>query len=76
MDPATLDIRPGPAQLCVGECRPELRARSSQLYSFVVTITLTPHCSLTSRNIKITIRPTELCKYDPKYTSFPVKSHL
>uniref|UniRef100_A0A3B3QIQ7 Plexin A2 n=1 Tax=Paramormyrops kingsleyae TaxID=1676925 RepID=A0A3B3QIQ7_9TELE len=29
---------PGPVQLCVGECRPELRARSSQLYSFV-----TPH---------------------------------
>lgn len=28
---------PGPVKLCVGECRPELRAQSSQLYSFVVT---------------------------------------
>lgn len=69
MDPATLDIRPGPAQLCVGECRPELMARSSQLYSFVVMITLTARCSLTSHNIKSTtksllcMRPTELRKY-------------
>lgn len=31
---------PGPVMLCVGECRPELRAQSSQLYSFVVTLTL------------------------------------
>uniref|UniRef100_A0A8C6T8X5 Plexin A2 n=1 Tax=Neogobius melanostomus TaxID=47308 RepID=A0A8C6T8X5_9GOBI len=36
MDPAPLDSRAGPVQLCVGDCRPELRARSSQLYSFVV----------------------------------------
>uniref|UniRef100_A0A8C6WL71 Plexin A2 n=1 Tax=Neogobius melanostomus TaxID=47308 RepID=A0A8C6WL71_9GOBI len=35
MDPAPLDSRAGPVQLCVGDCRPELRARSSQLYSFV-----------------------------------------
>ena len=28
---------PGPVKLCVGECRPELRAQSSHLYSFVVT---------------------------------------
>lgn len=28
---------PGPVKLCVGECRPELRAQSSQLYSFVVS---------------------------------------
>lgn len=27
---------PGPVKLCVGECRPELRALSSKLYSFVV----------------------------------------
>ncbi|KAM7405182.1 hypothetical protein PAMP_012463 [Pampus punctatissimus] len=40
MDAAPADSRPGPVQLCVGECRPELRARSSQLYSFVTpTIT-------------------------------------
>lgn len=82
MDPATLDIRPGPAQLCVGECRPELKARSSQLYSFVVTITLTPRCPLTSHNIKITIKsplctgPTGLRESDPKCTCFPVKSNL
>lgn len=31
---------PGPVKLCVGECRPELRAQSSQLYSFVVILTL------------------------------------
>lgn len=31
---------PGPVKLCVGECRPELRAQSSQLYSFVVIPTL------------------------------------
>lgn len=36
MDATPADSRPGPVQLCVGECRPELRARSSQLYSFVV----------------------------------------
>lgn len=36
MDPAAADSRPGPVQLCVSECRPELKARSSQLYSFVV----------------------------------------
>lgn len=29
---------PGPVKLCVGECRPELRAQSSQLYSFVVIL--------------------------------------
>lgn len=31
---------PGPVKLCVGECRPELRAQSSQLYSFVVSLKL------------------------------------
>lgn len=42
MDVAHADSRPGPVQLCVGECKPELRARSSQLYSFVVRLQL--HC--------------------------------
>lgn len=60
MDPAPLDIRPGPVQLCVGECRPELRARSLQLYSFVVTTTLTPRCPVTPHNIKIV---TEALRY-------------
>lgn len=36
MDAAPADSKPGPVQLCVGECRPELRTRSIQLYSFVV----------------------------------------
>lgn len=38
MDMAHADSMPGPVQLCVGECKPELRARSSQLYSFVVWV--------------------------------------
>lgn len=49
MDPAPADSRPGPVQLCVGECRPELRARSAQLYSFVVMTTFTPHRSVSSQ---------------------------
>lgn len=36
MDAAPPDSKPGPVHLCVGECRPELQTRSSQLYSFVV----------------------------------------
>lgn len=32
---------PGPVKLCVDECRPELRAQSSQLYSFLVIL---KHC--------------------------------
>lgn len=38
MDAAPQDTKPGPVQLCVGECKPELQARSSQLYSFVVRL--------------------------------------
>ncbi|MBN3297416.1 PLXA2 protein, partial [Amia calva] len=30
------ETQPGPVQLCIGECRPELKTRSSQLYSFVM----------------------------------------
>lgn len=44
MDVAPADSRPGPVQLCVGECRPELRARSSQLYSFVVWLPVDTCC--------------------------------
>lgn len=43
MDAAPEDTRAGPVQLCVGECKPELQARSSQLYSFVVRIQI-PAC--------------------------------
>uniref|UniRef100_A0A7N6BDZ6 Plexin-A2 n=1 Tax=Anabas testudineus TaxID=64144 RepID=A0A7N6BDZ6_ANATE len=43
---------PGPVKLCVGECRPELRAQSSQLYSFVA---LTPGRGPESGGTKVTI---------------------
>lgn len=36
MDATPKDSKPGPVHLCVGECKPELQTRSSQLYSFVV----------------------------------------
>ncbi|XP_034393624.1 plexin-A2 [Cyclopterus lumpus] len=57
MDAAPADSRPGPIQLCVGECRPELRARSSQLYSFVTpTVTgLSPSRGPESGGTKVTI---------------------
>lgn len=51
MDAAPADSRPGPVQLCVGECRPELKARSSQLYSFVVWLQLHHTASVSSCNI-------------------------
>nr|XP_061781700.1 plexin-A2-like [Nerophis lumbriciformis] len=57
MDAAPADSRPGPVQLCVGECRPELRARSNQLYSFVTpTITgVSPSRGPESGGTKVTI---------------------
>ncbi|XP_047440578.1 plexin-A2 [Mugil cephalus] len=57
MDAAPADSRPGQVQLCVGECRPELRARSSQLYSFVTpTVTgLSPCKGPESGGTKVTI---------------------
>ncbi|XP_031146338.1 plexin-A2 [Sander lucioperca] len=57
MDAAPADSRPGPVQLCVAECRPELRARSSQLYSFVTpTVTgLSPSRGPESGGTKVTI---------------------
>uniref|UniRef100_A0A671WGU2 Plexin A2 n=1 Tax=Sparus aurata TaxID=8175 RepID=A0A671WGU2_SPAAU len=57
MDPAHADTRPGPVQLCVSECRPELRARSSQLYSFVTpSVTgLSPSRGPESGGTKVTI---------------------
>ncbi|XP_042347013.1 plexin-A2 [Plectropomus leopardus] len=57
MDAAHADSRPGPVQLCVGECRPELRARSSQHYSFVTpTVTgLSPNRGPESGGTKVTI---------------------
>uniref|UniRef100_A0A7N9AMM9 Plexin-A2 n=1 Tax=Mastacembelus armatus TaxID=205130 RepID=A0A7N9AMM9_9TELE len=57
MHAAPAESRPGPVQLCVGECRPELRARSSQLYSFVTpTVTgLSPSRGPESGGTKVTI---------------------
>ncbi|XP_008317315.1 plexin-A2 [Cynoglossus semilaevis] len=57
MDPTPRDSRPGPVQLCVGECRPELRARSAHLYSFVTpTVTaLSPSRGPESGGTKVTI---------------------
>lgn len=62
MDPAPVDSRPGPVQLCVGECRPELRARSSQLYSFVVmtAITKTLHPRIAQHTLVRASRPLKL----------------
>ncbi|XP_040049193.2 plexin-A2 isoform X2 [Gasterosteus aculeatus] len=57
MDAAPADNRPGPVQLCVGECRPELRAHSSQLFSFVTpTVTgLSPSRGPESGGTKVTV---------------------
>ncbi|CAL8366964.1 unnamed protein product [Lota lota] len=57
MDPAPADSQPGPVQLCVGECRPELKTRSSQLYSFVMpSVTgLSPSRGPESGGTKVTI---------------------
>uniref|UniRef100_A0A3B5M506 Plexin A2 n=1 Tax=Xiphophorus couchianus TaxID=32473 RepID=A0A3B5M506_9TELE len=57
MSAASADNRPGPVQLCVGECRPELKTRSSQLYSFVTpTVTgLSPSRGPESGGTKVTI---------------------
>ncbi|XP_049342433.1 plexin-A2 [Astyanax mexicanus] len=57
MDAAPEDTRPGPVQLCVGECKPELQARSSQLYSFVTpSVTgLSPRRGPESGGTKVTI---------------------
>ncbi|KAG7255029.1 hypothetical protein CRUP_030872 [Coryphaenoides rupestris] len=48
---------PGPVQLCVGECKPELRALSSQIYSFVTPsmLALTPARGPESGGTKVTI---------------------
>uniref|UniRef100_A0AAY4E6K7 Plexin-A2 n=1 Tax=Denticeps clupeoides TaxID=299321 RepID=A0AAY4E6K7_9TELE len=57
METTAQGSRPGPVQLCVGECRPELRARSTQLYSFVVRplLALTPVRGPVSGGTKVTI---------------------
>uniref|UniRef100_A0A8D3DEH6 Plexin-A2 n=1 Tax=Scophthalmus maximus TaxID=52904 RepID=A0A8D3DEH6_SCOMX len=57
MDASPRDSRPGPVQLCVGDCRPELKARSSQLYSFVTpSVTgLSPSRGPESGGTKVTI---------------------
>uniref|UniRef100_A0A3B1K773 Plexin A2 n=1 Tax=Astyanax mexicanus TaxID=7994 RepID=A0A3B1K773_ASTMX len=57
MDSTAVSSRPGPVQLCVGECRPELRTLSSQLYTFVTpsVLGLTPARGPVSGGTKVTI---------------------
>uniref|UniRef100_A0A6Q2Z866 Plexin-A2 n=1 Tax=Esox lucius TaxID=8010 RepID=A0A6Q2Z866_ESOLU len=56
MDAAPADSRDGPVQLCVGECRPELKTRSSQLYSFMPSVqALSPSRGPESGGTKVTI---------------------
>uniref|UniRef100_A0A672N1D1 Plexin A2 n=1 Tax=Sinocyclocheilus grahami TaxID=75366 RepID=A0A672N1D1_SINGR len=57
MDAAPTDSKPGPVHLCVGECKPELQTRSSQLYSFVMpSVTgLSPSRGPESGGTKVTI---------------------
>ncbi|KAL4623785.1 plexin-A2-like [Arapaima gigas] len=57
MDAAPTESKPGPVQLCIGECRPELRTRSTQLYSFVMpsVVTLSPSRGPESGGTKVTI---------------------
>ncbi|KAK6321507.1 plexin-A2 isoform X1 [Coregonus clupeaformis] len=57
MDSTSQGSAPGPVQLCVGECRPELRTQSSQLYSFVTPtmVGLTPCRGPESGSTKVTI---------------------
>ncbi|XP_052449853.1 plexin-A2 [Carassius gibelio] len=57
MDTAPTDSKPGPVHLCVGECKPELQTRSSQLYSFVMpSVTgLSPSRGPESGGTKVTI---------------------
>ncbi|XP_050952109.1 plexin-A2 isoform X1 [Labeo rohita] len=57
MDATPADSKPGPVHLCVGECKPELQTRSSQLYSFVMpSVTgLSPSRGPESGGTKVTI---------------------
>uniref|UniRef100_A0A672MXN1 Plexin-A2 n=1 Tax=Sinocyclocheilus grahami TaxID=75366 RepID=A0A672MXN1_SINGR len=56
MDAAPTDSKPGPVHLCVGECKPELQTRSSQLYSFMPSVTgLSPSRGPESGGTKVTI---------------------
>ncbi|KAM9444063.1 plexin-A2-like isoform 1-T1 [Clarias gariepinus] len=57
MDSAPLASSPGPVQLCVAECRPELITHSSQLYTFVNpgVVALTPTRGPVSGGTKVTI---------------------
>ncbi|KAM6977172.1 plexin-A2 [Aplochiton taeniatus] len=57
MNATTADSKPGPVQLCVGECRPELKTRSSLLFSFVMPSVkgLSPSRGPESGGTKVTI---------------------
>ncbi|XP_067301897.1 plexin-A2 [Pseudorasbora parva] len=57
MDATHADSKPGPVHLCIGECKPELQTRSSQLYSFVMpsVMGLSPSRGPESGGTKVTI---------------------
>ncbi|KAK6303356.1 hypothetical protein J4Q44_G00258100 [Coregonus suidteri] len=57
MDAAPADSKPGPVQLCVGECRPDLKTHSAQLYAFVMPSVqgLSPSRGPESGGTKVTI---------------------
>ncbi|XP_061115071.1 plexin-A2 [Conger conger] len=57
MDATHPESKPGPVELCIGERRPELQARSSQLYSFVMpsVLGLSPSRGPESGGTKVTI---------------------
>uniref|UniRef100_A0A4W5QP18 IPT/TIG domain-containing protein n=2 Tax=Hucho hucho TaxID=62062 RepID=A0A4W5QP18_9TELE len=57
MDAAPADSKPGPVQLCVGECRPDLMTRSAQHYAFVMPSVqaLSPSRGPESGGTKVTI---------------------
>uniref|UniRef100_A0A8C7YS04 Plexin-A2 n=1 Tax=Oryzias sinensis TaxID=183150 RepID=A0A8C7YS04_9TELE len=62
MAAAPASSRPGPVQLCVGECKPELSTRSSHLYSFVVRTHMTTGLAL---GFGISIRVRIVCYSAP-----------
>uniref|UniRef100_A0A8C9U4E1 Plexin-A2 n=1 Tax=Scleropages formosus TaxID=113540 RepID=A0A8C9U4E1_SCLFO len=57
MDATPHGSKPGPVRLCIGECKPELRTLSAQLYSFVMpsVVGLSPSRGPESGGTKVTI---------------------
>ncbi|KAK6472016.1 plexin-A2 [Huso huso] len=57
MEPVQPQMSPGPVELCIGECKPELKTRSTQLYTFVepTVEALSPSRGPESGGTKVTI---------------------